>query len=94
MSTFSTAVSGVWGALGSTLSTATGVADLANGWVRKHQLIQRHSMMSDVELSISTKSVETDKQLQRNAEARSSIDQNLVDQERARISSILSQIRN
>ncbi len=92
MSTFSTAVSGVWGAVGSTLNTVTGVADLANGWVRKHQLIQKHSMMSDVETAISTKSIEVDKQLQRNAETRSTIDQNLVDQERGRINNILSQI--
>ena len=92
MSTFSTAVSGVWGALGSTLSTATGAADLASGWVRKHQIIQRHSSLGDVELAISTKSVEVDKQLQRNAEARLVINQNLVDQERQRISAILTSL--
>ena len=92
MSTFSTAISGVWGAVGSTLNTVTGIADLANNWVSKHKTIQRHSMMSDVEAAISTKSVEIDQQLQRNAEARLLINQSLVDQERARINSILAQL--
>ena len=92
MSTFSTAISGVWGAVGSTLNTVTGIADLANNWVSKHKTIQRHSMMSDVEAAISTKSVEIDQQLQRNADMRNGINQSLVDAERQRISAILTSL--
>lgn len=92
MSTFNSALSSVWTAAGSSINTITGVADLANGWVRKHQLIQKHTFLSEVETAISTKSLETDAQLQRNAEQRHSIDQSMVDQERARINSILAQL--
>ena len=92
MSSFNNAVQSIWTATGSVVNIVTGGADIANAWVTKHRVIQKHTSMSEIEAAISTKSVEIDKQLQRNAEMRSTINQSMVDSERQRISVILASL--
>ncbi len=92
MSTFNNALSSIWTATGSVINIATGSADIANAWITKHRVIQKHTAMAEIEAAISTKSVEIDQQLQRNAEMRNGINQSLVDAERQRISAILTSL--
>ncbi len=92
MSSFNNALGSIWGAVGGTLNIVTDAAEVASRFVRKHKTQQNVGHMADIEIFISSKMLEVDQQLQRNAEARTSLDQIKIDQERERVSQILSQI--
>ena len=92
MSSFNNALGSIWGAVGGTLSIITDASTLASGFVRKHKTQQSIGYAADIEVFTSSKMLEVDEVLQRNAEKRSSLNQDLVSLERERVSQILSQI--
>lgn len=92
MSTFNNALSSIWTTTSAVVGTIGDAADVASKFVRKHKVQQNIGHMADIEVFASSKLLEVDQQLQRNAEARTSLNQNLIDQERERVSQILSQI--
>lgn len=92
MSTFNTALGSIWGAVGGTLGIVTDATNIASKFIQKHRIQQNVGHVADIEMFTSSKMLEVDQSLQRNAEARSMINRSLVDQERERVNQILSQL--
>lgn len=89
MSTFNNALSSVWTTTSAVVGTINDAADLASKFVRKHKTQQNVGHMADIEMFTSSKLLELDEALQRNAEKRVNLNQSLIDSERNRIDKVL-----
>lgn len=93
MSTFNNALSSVWTTTAAVVGTIGDAADVASKFVRKHKTQQNVGHMADIEMFVSSKMLEVDEALQRNAEKRTSLNQELIDSERSRVNEVLQALK-
>lgn len=93
MSTFNNALSSVWTTTSEVVSVIGDAANITSKFVRKHKTQQNIGHMADIEMFTSNKMLEVDEALQRNAEKRTSLNQELIDSERSRVNEVLQALK-